>query len=93
DMWGLGRGRECSSCTKLVELIKGTAGDDPDEAAVEAAVDKVCQMLGKRLIQAGKWLVPVCKWLVNKSWEGISEALRNGDQPQDPCAAFSFCKA
>ncbi|KAF1542396.1 Antimicrobial peptide NK-lysin, partial [Eudyptula albosignata] len=81
-----GRGKKCSLCTKILEQIKAMAGEDPDEAAVEAALGKACRALGKRL---GR----ICKRLVKKYREQISEALQNGDQPQDACAAIGFCKA
>ncbi|NXS74268.1 NKL protein, partial [Pandion haliaetus] len=82
----LGKGKKCSLCTKILEQIKAMAGEDPDEAAVEAALGKACRALGKRL---GR----LCKRLVRKYREQISEALQNGDQPQDTCTAIGFCKA
>ncbi|KAM9609591.1 granulysin isoform 1-T2 [Morphnus guianensis] len=81
-----GKGKKCSLCTKILEQIKAMAGDDPDEAAVEAALGKACRALGKRL---GR----LCKQLVRKYREQISEALQNGDEPQDTCVAIGFCKA
>ncbi|NXT33418.1 NKL protein, partial [Pelecanoides urinatrix] len=86
DVAAPGRGIKCSLCTKILQQIKATAGEDPDEAAVEAALGKACRALGKRL---GR----VCKRLVKKYREQISEALQNGDQPRDTCAAIGFCKA
>ncbi|NWZ55547.1 NKL protein, partial [Haliaeetus albicilla] len=81
-----GKGKKCSLCTKILEQIKAMAGDNPDEAAVEAALGKACRALGKRL---GR----LCKRLVRKYWEQISEALQNGDEPQDTCVAIGFCKS
>ncbi|KAM6113220.1 antimicrobial peptide NK-lysin-like [Phoenicopterus ruber ruber] len=81
-----GGGKKCSLCTKILEQIKAMAGDDPDEAAVEAALRKVCRALGKRLGS-------VCKRLVKKYRDQISEAVTNGDAPQDTCAAIGLCKA
>ncbi|XP_074020418.1 granulysin [Numenius arquata] len=86
DTLAPGRGKKCSLCTKILKQIKAMVGDDPDEATVEAALGKACQALGKQL---GR----VCKRLVKKYREEISEALQNGDQPQDTCAAIGFCKA
>ncbi|KAF1419087.1 Antimicrobial peptide NK-lysin, partial [Spheniscus humboldti] len=85
DVAAPGRGKKCSLCTKILEQIKAMAGEDPDEAAVEAALGKACRALGKRL---GR----ICKRLVKKYREQISEALQNGDLPQDACAAIGFCK-
>ncbi|XP_074899885.1 granulysin [Buteo buteo] len=81
-----GKGKKCSLCTKILEQIKAMAGDNPDEAAVEAALGKACRALGKRL---GR----LCKRLVRKYREQISEALQNGDEPQDTCVAIGFCKS
>ncbi|XP_074419656.1 granulysin [Larus michahellis] len=86
DVSGPGRGKKCSLCTKILQQIKAMAGDDPDEAAVEKVLGKACRALGKRLSR-------VCKWLVKKYREEISEALQNGDQPEDTCAAIGVCKA
>ncbi|NXL03989.1 NKL protein, partial [Mesembrinibis cayennensis] len=86
DAMAPGKGKKCTLCTKILEQIKAMAGDDPDEAAVEAALGKACRALGKRL---GR----VCKQLVKKYRDQISEALQNGDEAQDTCAAIGFCKA
>ncbi|NXJ71775.1 NKL protein, partial [Rostratula benghalensis] len=86
DVLAPGKGKKCSLCTKILQQIKSMAGDDPDDEAVDAALKKVCQMVGKRL---GR----VCKTLVKKYRDDISEALQNGDQPQDTCAAIGLCKA
>ncbi|NXV22882.1 NKL protein, partial [Cepphus grylle] len=86
DISGPGRGKKCSLCIKILQQIKAMAGDDPDEVAVEKALGKACQVLGRRLGRA-------CKRVVKKYREEISEALQNGDQPQDTCAAIGFCKA
>ncbi|KAF1564609.1 Antimicrobial peptide NK-lysin, partial [Eudyptes schlegeli] len=82
-----GRGKKCILCIKILEQIKAMAGEDPDEAAVETALGKACRALGKRRL--GR----ICKRLVKKYREQISEALQNGDQPQDTCTAIGFCKA
>ncbi|XP_074784669.1 granulysin [Athene noctua] len=81
-----GKGKKCRLCTKILEQIKAMAGEDPDEAAVEAALGKACRAVGKRLSR-------LCKVLLRKFREQLSEALQNGDQPQDTCAAIGFCKA
>ncbi|NXF55072.1 NKL protein, partial [Oceanites oceanicus] len=86
DMAVPGWGKKCNLCTKILQQIKAIAGEDPDEAAVEAALGKACRALGKRL---GGF----CKRLVKKFREQICESLQNGDQPQDACAAIGFCKA
>ncbi|KAM9266345.1 granulysin [Morus bassanus] len=85
DVMAPGKGKKCTLCTKILEQIKAMAGDDPDEAAVQAVLRKVCRPLGK--------LRGFCKRLVKKYQEQISDALQNGDQPKDICAAISFCKA
>ncbi|NXS49196.1 NKL protein, partial [Balaeniceps rex] len=86
DVMALGRGKKCRLCTKILDKVKAIAGDDPDEAAVDAALGKVCRALGKSL---GR----VCKRLVKKYRDQITEALQNGNQAQDTCAAIGFCKA
>ncbi|NWI25650.1 NKL protein, partial [Sula dactylatra] len=86
DVMAPGKGKKCSLCTKILEQIKAMAGDDPDEETVEAVLGKVCRSLG-RLIRG------FCKRLVKKYQDQISDALQNGDQPKDICAAINFCKA
>ncbi|KAM6113279.1 antimicrobial peptide NK-lysin-like [Phoenicopterus ruber ruber] len=77
-----GRGKNCSSCIKILELIKATVGDDPDEAALR----KVCQALRNRLRNT-------CQRLVKKYRDQISEAVKNGDTPQATCTAIGLCMA
>ncbi|XP_075592791.1 antimicrobial peptide NK-lysin-like [Balearica regulorum gibbericeps] len=81
-----GKGIKCGLCTKILKKIQAMAGDDPDEAAVDAALGKACRALGKML---GR----VCKQLLAKYRDQISEALQNRDQPRDICATIGFCKA
>ncbi|NWW96657.1 NKL protein, partial [Rhynochetos jubatus] len=77
---------KCSLCTKVLQQIRALAGEDPDEAAVQAALDKACRALGKRLGRK-------CKGLVKKYQDTITEALQNGDMPRDTCVTIGFCKA
>ncbi|RLV76308.1 hypothetical protein DV515_00017097 [Chloebia gouldiae] len=85
DGVGQGRGIKCSLCTKVLKKIQSLAGDDPDESAVAAALRKGCRVLGR---VAGK----VCKRLVKKYKDKISEALQNGDTPRDICSAMGICR-
>ncbi|NXF77408.1 NKL protein, partial [Sclerurus mexicanus] len=77
---------KCSLCTKVLKKIQKMAGDDPDEDAVKAALQKGCRWLGRVL---GK----LCHKMVSQYQEQISEGLQNGDTPQDICSAMGFCKA
>ncbi|NXO71314.1 NKL protein, partial [Phainopepla nitens] len=81
-----GRGIKCSLCTKILKKIQALAGDDPDEAAVAAALQKACRKLGRTV---GK----VCQRLVKKYQDQISEGLQNGDMPQDICTAMGICQS
>ncbi|NWR56732.1 NKL protein, partial [Bucorvus abyssinicus] len=81
-----GKGLKCNLCTKILEKIKAVAGDDPDEATADKALDKGCRVLGKRL---GR----LCKGLVKKFREQLSQELQNGDEPRDICTAIGLCKA
>ncbi|NXA71334.1 SAP protein, partial [Thryothorus ludovicianus] len=77
---------KCKLCTKVLKKIQALAGDDPDEAAVAAALQKGCRQLGRRV---GK----VCQQLVKKYKDQIAEGLQNGDMPQDICAALGICQS
>ncbi|NXC90584.1 SAP protein, partial [Cercotrichas coryphoeus] len=81
-----GRGIKCSQCTRVLKKIKALAGDDPDEAAVAAALQKGCRVLGRAM---GK----LCQRLVKKYQDQITEGLQNGDMPQDICTAMGFCRS
>ncbi|NXE57977.1 NKL protein, partial [Casuarius casuarius] len=78
-------GKKCALCIKILQRIKDAAGDEPDEDAVQAALSGACKAVGKRLSR-------VCKWLVKKYQEKITEALENGQDPQDICKAMRLCK-
>ncbi|NWI84561.1 SAP protein, partial [Pitta sordida] len=74
-------GFKCSLCTKVVKKIKKLAGDNPDEAALQ----KVCQKLGRKL-------GALCQKMVNKYQEQIIQGLQDEDTPQDICTAIGICK-
>ncbi|NXN86895.1 NKL protein, partial [Bombycilla garrulus] len=80
------KGIKCSLCTKVLKKIQALAGDDPDETAVASALQKGCQKLGRTV---GK----MCKWMVKKYQDQISEGLQNGDMPRDICTAIGICKS
>ncbi|NXI11165.1 SAP protein, partial [Irena cyanogastra] len=81
-----GRGIKCSLCTKALKKIQKLAGDDPDEAAVAAALQKGCRVLGRAMRKQ-------CQRLVDKYQDQISEGLQNGDMPQDICTAMGICRS
>ncbi|KAJ7426213.1 saposin-C-like protein [Willisornis vidua] len=81
-----GRGFKCSLCTKALKMIQKMAGDDPDEEAVTAAMQKGCRLLGRVL---GKQ----CQKMVKQYQEQISQGLQDGDSPQDICTSMGICKA
>ncbi|NWI46013.1 SAP protein, partial [Picathartes gymnocephalus] len=81
-----GRAIKCKLCTKILKKIQILAGDNPDEAAVAAALQKGCQLLGRTL---GK----LCQWVVKKYQDQITEGLQNGDTPQDICTAMGICQS
>ncbi|NXH35768.1 SAP protein, partial [Myiagra hebetior] len=81
-----GRGIKCKLCTKALKKIQALAGDDPDESAVAAALQKGCQMLGRT---KGK----LCQQLVKKYRDQITEGLQNGDMPRDICSAIGICQS
>ncbi|XP_008637103.2 prosaposin-like isoform X1 [Corvus cornix cornix] len=86
DSVAQGRGIKCRLCTKALKKIQALAGDDPDEAAVVAALQKGCQVLGRA---KGK----LCQQLVKKYRDQITEALQNGDTPRDICTAMGICRS
>ncbi|NXU92938.1 SAP protein, partial [Xiphorhynchus elegans] len=77
---------KCSLCTKALKKIQKMAGDDPDEDAVKAALQKGCRLLGRTM---GK----LCQRMVSQYQQQISEGLQNGDTPRDICSAMGICKA
>ncbi|NWV86351.1 SAP protein, partial [Dasyornis broadbenti] len=81
-----GRGIKCSLCTRVLKKIQALAGDNPDEAAVAAALQKGCRALGRVI---GR----LCQRLVNKYQDQITEGLQNGDTPRDICSAMGICRS
>ncbi|XP_069733630.1 saposin-C-like isoform X2 [Phaenicophaeus curvirostris] len=82
----IARGKKCSLCTKILTKLKEMVGEDPDEEAVAAALNKGCRTLGKLL---GRF----CKWVVKKKRDQIIQALQDDEDPRDTCTALGFCKA
>ncbi|NXM60789.1 SAP protein, partial [Illadopsis cleaveri] len=81
-----GRGIKCSLCTKVLKKIQALAGDNPDKAAVAAALQKGCRVLGQAM---GK----LCQRLVKKYQDQITDGLQNGDTPRDICNAMGICRS
>ncbi|NXQ13974.1 NKL protein, partial [Peucedramus taeniatus] len=81
-----GRGIKCSLCTKALKKIQALAGDDPDESAVAAALQKGCRALGRIM---GR----LCQRLVDKYQDQITQGLQNGDLPRDICTAMRICRS
>ncbi|NXR07572.1 NKL protein, partial [Semnornis frantzii] len=79
-----GKGKKCKLCTKILEQMKAMAGENPDEAAVEAALAKGCRGLGRSLGRA-------CRRLVKKHREELSEALLGAEPPRTVCATIGLC--
>ncbi|NXE98417.1 NKL protein, partial [Menura novaehollandiae] len=77
---------KCSLCTRALKKIKALAGDNPDEAAVTAALQKGCRALGRIM---GR----LCQRLVKKFQDQITEELQNGDMPRDICTAIGICRS
>ncbi|XP_064256351.1 uncharacterized protein LOC135287005 isoform X2 [Passer domesticus] len=77
---------KCFLCTKVLKKIQKLAGDNPDESAVAAALQKGCQALGRVV---GR----VCQKLVKSYQEQITKGLQNGDMPRDICAAMGICQS
>ncbi|TRZ16009.1 hypothetical protein HGM15179_011083 [Zosterops borbonicus] len=81
-----GRGIKCTLCTKALKKIQALAGDNPDKAAVAAALHKGCQVLGRTM---GR----LCQRLVKKYQDQITDGLQNGDMPRDICNAIGICQS
>ncbi|CAN8205730.1 unnamed protein product [Coccothraustes coccothraustes] len=81
-----GKGIKCRLCIKVLKKLQALAGDNPDESAVEAALKKACQALGRSV---GR----LCQKVMNKYREQITEGLQNGDMPRDICTAMGICRS
>ncbi|NWT54407.1 SAP protein, partial [Erythrocercus mccallii] len=81
-----GKGIKCSLCTKALKKIQALAGDNPDEAAVAAAMQKGCRALGRTM---GR----LCQRLLKKYRDQITDGLQNGDTPRDICTAMGICQS
>ncbi|XP_021230619.1 saposin-C-like [Numida meleagris] len=84
DTMGPIKGIKCSVCTSLVKKLKKIVGDDPDEDAINTALNKVCS-IGKRQNR-------ICKQLVKKFRQQLSDALQEDDDPQAVCTTLGLCK-
>ncbi|XP_042693378.1 antimicrobial peptide NK-lysin-like isoform X2 [Centrocercus urophasianus] len=84
DAMGLGKGIKCRACVTLVKKLQKIVGDDPDEEAINTALDKVCG--------AGKRLKNICRQLVKKLRQQLSDALQDDDNPRSVCTTLGMCK-
>ncbi|NWU41341.1 SAP protein, partial [Hylia prasina] len=85
---GVAQGRriKCSLCTKALKKIQALASDNPDKAAVAAAMQKGCRVLRRA---TGR----LCQRLVKKYQDQITNGLQNGDTPRDICTAMGICQS
>nr|XP_014430474.1 antimicrobial peptide NK-lysin-like [Pelodiscus sinensis] len=77
--------KKCSLCTKLMDQLKSAAGEDPDEDAINSALRSACKALGKRVAR-------VCKSLLKKYKDQISEALQNNEDSTEFCTNIKMCR-
>ncbi|XP_072213084.1 granulysin isoform X2 [Excalfactoria chinensis] len=84
DATGPGKGIKCGACVSLVKKLQKIVGDDPDEEAVSAALDKVC---GAKKRQKG-----ICRQLGKKLRQQLSDALQDDSDPRSVCTTLQLCK-
>ncbi|XP_042748521.1 antimicrobial peptide NK-lysin-like [Lagopus leucura] len=84
DAMGPGKGIKCRACVALVKKLQKIVGDDPDEEAIDTALDKVCS--------TGKRQKNICRQLVKKLRQQLSDALQDDDDPRSVCTTLGMCK-
>lgn len=84
DAMGPGKGIKCRVCVSLVKKVQKIVGDDPDEDAINDALNKVCS--------TGRRQRSICKQLLKKLRQQLSDALQNNDDPRDVCTTLGLCK-
>uniref|UniRef100_A0A8V0Z8H1 Granulysin n=1 Tax=Gallus gallus TaxID=9031 RepID=A0A8V0Z8H1_CHICK len=84
DAMGPGKGIKCRFCVSLVKKVQKIVGDDPDEDAINDALNKVCS--------TGRRQRSICKQLLKKLRQQLSDALQNNDDPRDVCTTLGLCK-
>ncbi|KAM9165311.1 antimicrobial peptide NK-lysin-like [Pangshura tecta] len=77
--------KKCTFCTQIVEKLKQLAGDDPDNDAINKALNSVCRSVGKRLART-------CKSLLKKYKDQLMDGLQNDDEATDICISMRMCK-
>ncbi|KAH1176689.1 antimicrobial peptide NK-lysin-like [Mauremys mutica] len=77
--------KKCTLCTQIVGKLKQLVGDDPDEDAINKALNSVCRSVGKRLART-------CKSLLKKYKDQLTDGLQNGDEAGDICISIRMCK-
>ncbi|XP_015274996.1 PREDICTED: granulysin [Gekko japonicus] len=79
-------GKKCSVCIKIMQKLQDLAGEDPDEEAINNAIQKTCQALGKPL----SW---VCKTMLKKFKNKIIQAMENNEDPKEICVDLKMCRS
>uniref|UniRef100_A0A8C8S881 Uncharacterized protein n=1 Tax=Pelusios castaneus TaxID=367368 RepID=A0A8C8S881_9SAUR len=77
--------RKCRMCITVIKKVQSMIGDDPSEDNIEQALNSVCKSLGRL---GGR----MCKSLVKKYKDQISEALQNNQEAEDICTQIKLCK-
>ncbi|XP_060107308.1 granulysin [Heteronotia binoei] len=79
-------GKKCSMCIKIIQKLQELAGKDPDEEAINNAIQKTCKTLCKPL----SW---VCKTLLKKFRDKIKQAMENSEDPKEICVDLKMCRS
>ncbi|CAM4702654.1 unnamed protein product [Lepidochelys olivacea] len=77
--------KKCTFCTQIVDKLKSLAGDDPDDDAISKALNSVCRAVGRRQAR-------MCKLLLKKYKDQLTDGLQNGDEAGDICTSIKWCK-
>ncbi|KAG6934397.1 granulysin [Chelydra serpentina] len=77
--------KKCTFCTQIVDKLKSMIGDEPDEDAINKALNSVCKAVGRRQAR-------MCKSLMKRYKDQITEGLQNGDEAGDICTSIKWCK-
>ncbi|KAL8173828.1 UNVERIFIED_CONTAM: hypothetical protein K2H54_027096 [Gekko kuhli] len=79
-------GKKCALCIKIIQKLQDLAGENPDEEAINNAIQKTCKALGKLL----RW---VCKTILKKFKDKIIQAMENNEDPKEICVELKMCRS
>ncbi|XP_069475132.1 uncharacterized protein [Ambystoma mexicanum] len=78
------RDQQCRDCTQIVQNLQNSAGEEPDEDAINAALDSMCNDVGESIAET-------CTAMQENNRDALLQAVQNAADPTEVCTQIQMC--